>query len=107
MRKKVIVIGGGFGGIAAALRARSLGYDVSIFDKSPQLGGKAQVYRHGEFKHDAGPTVITAPQLIDELFLLFGKKRQDYVKFIPLDTWYQFRFSDNTFFDYGAIFINF
>ena len=102
MHKKVIVVGGGFGGIAAALRARSQGYDVSIYDKSPQLGGKAQVYSHGEFKHDAGPTVITAPRLIDELFLLFGKKRQDYIKFIPLDTWYQFRFSDNTFFDYGG-----
>ncbi|MEC8882245.1 MAG: phytoene desaturase family protein [Pseudomonadota bacterium] len=101
-QKKLIVIGGGFGGIASALRARKLGYDVTIFDKASKLGGKAQVYTHGEFKHDAGPTVITAPFLIDELFELFNKKREDYIQFIRLTTWYQFRFSDNTLFNYGG-----
>ena len=101
-QKKLIVIGGGFGGIASALRARRLGYDVTIFDKASKLAGKAEVYTHGEFKHDAGPTVITAPFLIDELFELFNKKREDYIHFIRLTTWYQFRFADNTLFNYGG-----
>ena len=100
--KKLVVIGGGFGAIASALRAKKMGFDVTIFDKAAKLGGKAQVYTRGKFKHDAGPTVITAPFLIDELFELFNKKRADYIQLIRLTTWYQFRFSDSTLFNYGG-----
>jgi phytoene desaturase len=100
--KKCIVIGGGFGGMAAALRARRKGYAVTLIDRGQRLGGKAQVYQCGPFRHDAGPTVITAPQLFDELFDLFGKRRRDYIEFIPLDLWYRFRFHDGTHFNYGG-----
>ena len=56
-----IVIGGGFGGIAIALRLRSLGHQVTLLERLGSLGGRAQVFKKNGFKHDAGPTVITAP----------------------------------------------
>ena len=89
-----IVIGGGFGGIAIALRLRALGHQVTLLEKLSCLGGRAQVFEKNGFKHDAGPTVITAPFLFDELFELFGENRQDYVEFKPLDPWYRFHFHD-------------
>ena len=74
---KSIVIGGGFGGIAIALRLRSLGHQVTLIERLGFLGGRAQVFKKNGFKHDAGPTVITAPFLFDELFELFNEKRED------------------------------
>ncbi|MDB5326241.1 MAG: crtI, partial [Phycisphaerales bacterium] len=94
---KAIVIGAGFGGIAAALRLRKKGYDVTIIDKQDKLGGRAYQYErhtpHGTFIHDAGPTVITAKFLFDELFELFGKKREDYVEFRDIYPWYRIVFA--------------
>lgn len=94
---KAIVIGAGFGGIAAALRLRKKGYDVTIIDKQDKLGGRAYQYErhtpHGTFIHDAGPTVITAKFLFDELFELFGKKREDYIEFRDIYPWYRIVFA--------------
>lgn len=91
------MIGAGFGGIAAALRLRAKGYAVTIIDKQDKLGGRAYQYRretpHGTFIHDAGPTVITAKFLFDELFELFGKKREDYVEFRDIYPWYRIVFA--------------
>jgi phytoene desaturase len=99
---KALVIGAGFGGIAAALRLRAKGYEVSLIDRCAGLGGRAQVFERDGFKHDAGPTVITAPFLFEELFTLFGEKFEDHVTLVPLTPWYRFHFSDNTQFDYGG-----
>ncbi len=99
---KAIVIGAGFGGIAAALRLRAKGYEVSLIDRCSGLGGRAQVFERDGFKHDAGPTVITAPFLFEELFALFGEKFSDHVNLVPLTPWYRFHFSDQTQFDYGG-----
>ena len=96
------IIGGGFGGIAAALRMRAKGYNVTLFDRCSRLGGRAQVFERDGFRYDAGPTVITAPFLFEELFDLFGKDIRDYVDIVPLDTWYRFRYSDGDIFDYGG-----
>ena len=96
-----IVIGGGFGGIAIALRLRSLGHQVTLLERLGSLGGRAQVFNKNGFKHDAGPTVITAPFMFDELFELFGEKRSDYVNFKPLDPWYRFHFNNGETFDYA------
>ena len=94
---KAIVIGAGFGGIASALRLRAKGYDVTLIDKQDKLGGRAYQYRRetplGTFVHDAGPTVITAKFLFDELFELFGKKREDYVEFRDIYPWYRIVFA--------------
>lgn len=97
-----VVIGGGFGGIAAALRLRAKGYDVTLFDRCSRLGGRAQIFERDGFKYDAGPTVITAPFLFEELFALFGKDIRNYVNIVALDIWYRFRFADGDIFDYGG-----
>jgi len=99
---EAVVIGGGFGGIAAALRLRARGYEVTLVDRCRRLGGRAQVFERDGFRHDAGPTVLTAPFLFDELFELFGKRREDFVDLIPLDTWYRYHFHDGSHFDYGG-----
>ena len=100
MEKKAVVIGSGFGGIAISLRLKKLGYDTTIIEKLDSLGGRARVFEVNGFKHDAGPTVITAPFLFDELFSLFGKKREDYLNFVPLEPWYRYYFHDGKTFDY-------
>jgi phytoene desaturase len=97
-----IVIGGGFGGIASALRVRAKGYDVTLLDRCQQLGGRAQCFERNGFRHDAGPTVITAPFLFEELFALFGEKLSDHIDLIPLNPWYRFEYADGTYFDYGG-----
>jgi phytoene desaturase len=97
-----IVIGAGFGGIASALRLKAKGYDVTLIDRCDQLGGRAQVFERAGFKYDAGPTVITAPFLFDELFALFNEKFSDNVTLVPLKPWYRFYFADKTTFDYGG-----
>ena len=102
MTKKVIVIGSGFGGLASALRLRAKGYEVTLLEKHPDLGGRARVFKRGNFIYDGGPTVITAPYLIEELFSLFNKKISNYVKIVPLDLWYRFVFNDGETFDYSG-----
>jgi phytoene desaturase len=102
MAKKIIVIGSGFGGLAAALRMRAKGFDVTLVEKHKDLGGRARVFKKDKFTYDGGPTVITAPYLFNELFSLFNKKISDYVKIVPLDLWYRFVFSDGENFDYSG-----
>jgi phytoene desaturase len=100
--KRALVIGGGFGGMAAALRLRAKNYDVTIVDRAPMLGGRGQVFIRNGYKHDAGPTVITAPFLLEELFALFNEKLSVHITFVPLKPWYRFYFADKTTFDYGG-----
>ena len=74
-----IVIGSGFGGIAAALRLKAKGHSVTLVEKQKDLGGRARVFKKNGFTFDGGPTVITAPYLINELFELFGKSPKNYI----------------------------
>tara|TARA_B100000945_G_scaffold104963_1_gene83120 strand:- start:1803 stop:3260 length:1458 start_codon:yes stop_codon:yes gene_type:complete len=99
---KSIVIGSGFGGIAAALRLRAKNHDVTLIEKQKDLGGRARVFKKNGFTFDGGPTVITAPYLINELFELFNKNPKDYIEIIPLKTWYRFVFEDGMKFDYSG-----
>ena len=102
MTKKVIVVGSGFGGLASALRLRAKGYDITLVEKHSDLGGRARVFKKDNFIYDGGPTVITAPYLIKELFSLYNKKISDYAEIVPLDLWYRFVFSDGETFDYSG-----
>ncbi|MDA9071737.1 phytoene desaturase family protein [Candidatus Pelagibacter sp.] len=99
---KSIVIGSGFGGIAAALRLKAKNHIVTLIEKHPDLGGRARVFKKNGFTFDGGPTVITAPYLIEELFELFDKRPEDYIKLTPLNIWYQFIFEDGNKFDYSG-----
>ena len=99
---KSIIIGSGFGGIAAALRLKAKNHSVTLIEKHYDLGGRARVFKKNGFTFDAGPTVITAPYLIEELFQLFNKKPEDYIKLTPLKTWYRFIYEDGDQFDYSG-----
>lgn len=98
---KIIIIGSGFGGLSAAIRLRAQGHDVTILEKRDKLGGRAYVYEQDGFKFDGGPTIITAPWLIDELFTLAGKQTADYVTLIKIDPFYNIRWEDGTVFNYN------
>jgi len=100
--RHAVVIGAGFGGMAAALRLRACGYEVTLVDRCPMLGGRAQVFTRDGFVFDGGPTVITAPFLLEELFSLFGERMADHVDLRPVEPWYRFRFDDGRTFDYGG-----
>ncbi|MFT6736880.1 MAG: phytoene desaturase, partial [Kangiellaceae bacterium] len=102
MTNNAIVIGGGFGGMASALRLRAKGYDVLMIDQRERLGGRAQQFNKEGFIFDAGPTVVTAPFLIEELFSLFNKKMEDYIELVPVEPWYRFVYPDGSHFDYGG-----
>lgn len=99
---RALVIGAGFGGLAAAIRLLAKGYKVTLIERQQEAGGRAQVFERDGFRHDAGPTVVTAPFLFEELFTLMGVKMSDRITLKPLAPWYRFRFPDGTQFDYGG-----
>ncbi len=99
---RAVVIGAGFGGLAAAVRLIAKGYRVTLIERQAAAGGRAQVFERDGYRHDAGPTVITAPSLFEELFELMGVRMADRVRLVPLDPWYRFRFPDGTEFNYGG-----
>ena len=99
-RTPAVVIGSGFGGIAAAIRLQARGYDVALLEMRDQPGGRAYVYRQDGFTFDAGPTILTAPFLIDELFALGGRRTEEYVKIVPCHPFYRIVFHDGRVFDY-------
>jgi phytoene desaturase len=101
-KKRIIVIGSGFGGLAAAIRLALRGHQVELFEKLDKLGGRAYVFELDGFKFDGGPTVITAPWLFDELFEAAGKRREDYVEFIPCDPFYRIFNHEGRSFDYNG-----
>jgi phytoene desaturase len=101
MKKKIIVIGSGFGGLGAASRLLSAGHDVTILEKRDKLGGRAYVYEKNGFKFDGGPTVITAPFMFDDIFEEAGKKREDYIEFVPCDPFYRIFDAEGKHFDYN------
>ena len=99
--KKVIIIGSGFGGLSITSRLRSKGFDTTLIEKHGDLGGRARTFLHNDYKYDAGPTVITAPYLIDELFSMHSEKLSDYVNLLPVKPWYRFLFENGEYLDYG------
>lgn len=98
---KIVVIGSGFGGLSAAIRLQGQGHQVTIVEKRDKLGGRAYVYEQDGFKFDGGPTIITAPWLIDEIFAAGGKKTEDYVNLVKIDPFYNIRWEDGTVFHYN------
>ena len=101
-KPRIAVIGSGFGGLAAAIRLQAAGCDTVIFEKRDQPGGRAYVYRDNGFIFDAGPTVITAPHCLEELFTLAGKSLHDYVELLPVKPFYRLFWDDGYVFDYSA-----
>jgi phytoene desaturase len=99
-KKHAIVIGSGFGGIACAIRLQSAGFQVTILEKRDKPGGRAYVYHDKGFTFDAGPTVITAPPCLEELFEISSRNIKDYVELVPVSPLYKLFWEDGYVFDY-------
>lgn len=99
-RPHAVVIGSGFGGLAAAVRLGARGYRVTVLEKLDAPGGRAYVYRQDGFTFDAGPTIVTAPFLFEDLWKLCKKKLSDDVELRPVTPFYRIRFDDGVTFDY-------
>lgn len=99
---KSAVIGSGFGGLAAAIRLAARGHEVDVFEQRDKPGGRAYVYSIGGFTFDGGPTVITAPFMFDDLWAVAGKRREDYVQFVPCDPFYRIFDHEGRPFDYNG-----
>ena len=97
-----VVIGSGFGGLAAAVRLGARGYRVTVLEKLDEPGGRAYVHRQDGFTFDAGPTIVTAPFLFEELWKLCGRRLSDDVTLVPVSPFYRMRFQDGSHFDYSG-----
>ena len=95
-----VVVGAGFGGLAAAVRLLVRGYRVTVVDRLAEPGGRARVFRQDGYTFDGGPTLITAPFLFDELWTIAGEKREDHVEVVPVTPFYRIRFDDGETFEY-------
>jgi phytoene desaturase len=101
-RARAVVIGSGFGGLAAAIRLGARGYRVTVLEKRDAPGGRAYVYRQDGFTFDAGPTIVTAPFLFEELWSLCGRRMADDIDLRPMSPFYRIRFDDGACFDYSG-----
>ena len=99
-RPHAVVIGSGFGGLAAAIRLGAKGYRVTVLDKRDAPGGRAYVYRQDGFTFDAGPTIVTAPYLFEDLWRLAGRELSQDIDLRPMSPFYRIRFHDGSHFDY-------
>jgi phytoene desaturase len=97
-----LVVGAGFGGLAAAIRLSAMGYRVQVLEKLDGPGGRAYVRRQDGFTFDGGPTIITVPFLFEELWGLCGRKLSDDIDLRLMDPFYRVRFDDGTHFDYSG-----
>ncbi len=100
--EKAIVIGSGFGGLASAIRLAAKGYHVTLLEKLDALGGRGYTYKQDGFIFDGGPTIVTVPELFEELWELCGKKMSDDVDLRLMDPFYRIRFDDGRTFDYSS-----
>ncbi len=101
-RPHAVVIGSGFGGLAAAVRLGARGYRVTVLEKLDAPGGRAYVHRQDGFTFDAGPTIVTAPFLFEELWELCGRRLADDIELRPMAPFYRIRFHDGETFDYSG-----
>lgn len=99
-RRTAIVIGSGFGGLSVAIRLQAAGVQTTLLERRDAPGGRAYVYRDQGFTFDAGPTVITDPSALEELFAAGGRKLSDYVELLPVTPFYRLVWPDGTQFDY-------
>ncbi|ATY33315.1 phytoene desaturase [Sphingomonas psychrotolerans] len=99
--KKAAVIGAGIGGLALAIRLQSAGVDTTILEARDKPGGRAYFWERDGFVFDAGPTVITAPEALQELWRLSGHDISEDVNLMPVSPFYRLSWPDGTAFDYG------
>lgn len=100
--KTIAVVGSGFGGLASAVRLQAQGFDVTIYEKRPSVGGRAyQLVKQG-YTFDMGPSLVTAPEVIERVFAAAGQRMKDHLDLVPLDPFYRIYFHDGRFLDYSG-----
>ena len=99
--KRAVVIGAGFGGIALAIRLQRAGVQTTLIEMRDKPGGRAYVWKEQGFTFDAGPTVITDPDCLTELFEGTGSELKDYIDLMPVDPFYRLCWEDGVRFDYN------
>ncbi|MBP3951108.1 phytoene desaturase family protein [Bacillus suaedae] len=97
MAKKIFIIGAGPGGMAVAMLLAGQGYDVEVFEKQAYVGGRTSALKKDGFTFDRGPTFLSMPHIVEELFAMVGRKMDDYLDLIEIDPMYQLRFDDIAF----------
>ncbi|MCS7001290.1 MAG: phytoene desaturase family protein [Dehalococcoidia bacterium] len=100
--KKVLIIGGGFGGLGLAIRLQVAGYQVTIVEKNERVGGRANVIRDRGYTFDTGPSILLMADTYHSLFGLAGRKLEDYVTMVRLETNYRAHFGDGSHIDLTA-----
>ena len=98
--RTAIVIGSGFGGLAIAARLQAAGVEVTLLEKREKIGGRAYQLKDAGYTFDMGPSLITAPEIIDSIFRAGGRRLEDFVDLVPLDPYYRIYFHDGTHIDY-------
>jgi phytoene desaturase len=98
--RPAVVIGAGFGGLAAAIRLQAAGMSVTLVEKRAKVGGRAYQFREAGYTFDMGPSLVTAPAVVDSVFRAGGRRLEDYVDLIPLDPYYRVYFHDGSMLDY-------
>jgi phytoene desaturase len=98
--RSAVVIGSGFGGLSAAIRLQAMGMQTTLIEQHDKPGGRAGIWEQDGFRFDAGPTVVTAPHCLEELFNITGKSMQQYIRLKPVDPMYRLFWEDGTSFDY-------
>ena len=100
--QQAIVIGSGFGGLATAIRLQAAGFQVTLLEKNAQTGGHASVLKKEGYTFDMGPSIITAPDIIESVFAVAGRRMADYLDLVYLDPFYRVYFADGSVMDYTA-----
>ena len=100
MSDRAVVIGSGFGGLACAVRLQAAGVEVTLVEKREQLGGRAYQLQDSGYTFDMGPSLITAPEILDSVFRAGGRRFTEYVDLVPLDPYYRIYFHDDSHIDY-------
>jgi phytoene desaturase len=101
MRRKIIIIGSGFGGLSAGIRLAATGHQVIMLEKRDKPGGRAYVYQSQGYTFDSGPTVITAPFMFDEIWKAAGRRREDYFELRPCSPFYRIFNHEGRYLEYG------
>src|SRR5437763_11137271 len=96
------VVGGGLGGLAAACTLAARGHAVTLFEKSPWLGGKAAVLESDGFRFDMGPTILTLPSVLRRVFAEAGRKLEDFLELVRLDPQWRCFYADGSTLDLVA-----
>lgn len=100
--RSAVVIGGGFGGLASAIRLQAMGFQVTIFEKREKVGGRAYQFTEAGYTFDMGPSLITAPRIIESIFEAAGRRMDDYLSLEPLKPYYRVYFHDGSHIDYSG-----